>query len=107
MTQLDSERHNLERGLVLRALCEDYAREMTGVASLARSLAPVSAESLNLYLTYLSQQGYVAIWRAREMPSFRDDRAWLDPSAIVFAKLMPKGLQLLDGDLDSDPKVAF
>jgi hypothetical protein len=106
MTQLDSERHNLERGLVLRALYDDYGAEMTGVAALARAVR-LDANGLNMHLTYLSQQGYVAIWRAREMPSFREDRKWLDPSCIVFAKLMPKGLQLIDGDVESDLKVAF
>ena len=114
MHELMAARHSNERGMILRTLMEDYASLMTSVKALGRALdsmgISVSPESLDVHLMYLSQQGYLQIWRAGDMPQFRSDRTalrWVAPSAIMFARLTAKGMQLIDGDIPSDPKVAF
>lgn len=114
MTELEAARRAAERGAVLRTLAQDYSSEMTAVRSLGFALdavgVPLSPESLDYHLAYLSDQGYVRIWRARDMPGYRSDRPsplWVRPDSIVFGKLTPRGLQLLDGDIAEDPKVKF
>lgn len=114
MTEVEAARHAEERGLILRTLHEDYTSKMTSVNSLGRALdsmaTSLSPETLDFHLVYLSQQMYIQIWRAEDMPNFRTDRKgprWIAPQAIVFAKLLPRGVQLIDGDIPSDPKVAF
>jgi len=98
--------------MILRTLMQDYASEMTSVRSLGLAMDamayPLSPEALEFHLVYLSQQGYVQIWRAREMPGYRMDRpARVSPSAVLFAKLLAKGVQLVDGKVAADPQVAF
>ncbi|MDE2097841.1 MAG: hypothetical protein KGL39_11380 [Patescibacteria group bacterium] len=114
MTEVEAARHATERGLILRTLMEDYASEMTSIRSLGLAMDTMgyalSPQALEFHLVYLSQQDYVRIWRAREMPGFRTDRPgrqWVDPSTIVFAKLLPRGVQLIDGKIPADPQVAF
>jgi hypothetical protein len=114
MTEVEAARHASERGLILRTLKEDYITPMTSVNALGRALdsmgVSLAPSSLDFHLVYLAQQQYVQIWRASDMPGHRTDRAALrycDPNAIVFAKLLPRGLQLVDGDIGADSKVAF
>jgi hypothetical protein len=114
MLEIEQARHAEQRGVILRTLKEDYGALMTSVPSLYRVLdsigMPIATDSLEFHLVYLAQQGYVQIWRASEMPNFRTDRIpvpWVAGKTIVFAKLTGKGLQLVDGDIPGDPKVAF
>jgi len=101
-----------ERGNVLRTLKESYVQEMTSVGSLIRVLdaqgTSLSQEDLEFHLRYLVDQGYLQIWRARDMAGFRADRpSRVKPSTMMFARLLPKGLQLIDGLIAEDPSVAF
>ncbi len=112
--EIESVRHAHERGDILRVLKEDYQQEMTGVRTLIRSLdlmnVPLSYDGLVFHLQYLETSGYVQLWRNRDLPSFRRDRTQAGsakPSSIMFSKLLPKGLQLLDGLIPEDPSVAF
>jgi hypothetical protein len=112
MADIEKARWARERGDILRTLKEDYVREMTSVASLVRVLdaqgTSLAQEEMEFHLIYLSAQAYVQIWRARDMPQFRRDRpARASGDTIMFAKLLPKGLQLLDGLIAEDPLVAF
>lgn len=109
---MDKARHAWNRGMILRCLSADFDREMTGVAVLQRTLdtlgVSLSEEDLAFHLAYLGDQGYVRIWRVREVTGFRRDRVSGEkPDAIRFVKLLPRGLQLLDGHLAEDPMVAF
>jgi len=112
MADIEKARWAQERGSILRTLKEDYVREMTSIRSLIRVLdaqgVPLSHDELSFHLRYLADQGYVRILRARDLPGFRRDRP-MDVSAetIMFAKLEPRGLQLLDGLIAEDPSVAF
>ncbi len=107
-------RHTAERGDILRTLKEDYQAEMTTLRTLLSALdlqgTPLSQEDLEFHLTYLAAQGYVQVWRARDMPNHRADRrgrGWEKPSTMLFAKLLPRGLQLLDGAIPEDPQIRF
>lgn len=112
MAEIEEARNAQARGEILRTLFEDYANEMTSVASLTRALdfmgQPLGAEDMNAHLEYLLHQDYVKLWRGRDMPQFRRDRrSDVAPDAKMFAKLSPKGLQLLKGKIPDDPMVAF
>jgi len=114
MTEIEQARHVRERGDILRTLKEDYLADMTSVESLARALdaqgISLSPEGLVFHLIYLEQQGYVRIWRMRDLPQYRTDRRGrriAKPDAVMFTKLQPKGLQLIDGQIPVDPLVAF
>ena len=114
MADLEKQRHAAERGDLLRTLKEDYTAEMTSTRSLLRALdaqgIALSQEGLGFHLTYLEEQGYIKAWRAREMPGARKDRrmkGWTKPETVMFAKLLPKGLQLIDGLIEEDPLVTF
>lgn len=112
VADLRDARRARERGDILRTLKEEYARSMTSVANLLAALdgqgIALFQEELDFHLSYLAEQAYVQIWRTRDLPGFRSDRpgAW-KPDAIRFAKLLPKGLQLLDGKCAEDPLVRF
>jgi hypothetical protein len=113
-SQMEKARHDQERGTILQMLFQDYTSQMTMVRTLARMLDSVnisiSTESLNVHLVYLADQGYIRIWRARDMPGFRHDRPlslFSSADAIVACKLIGRGVQLIDGVIDPDPKVAF
>lgn len=112
-SELEKARHASERGDILRTLKEDYSREMTNLGSLLRALdaqgVALGLESLCFHLQYLADSGYVQIWRTRDLPGFRTDRAHVagHPDAIRFAKLLPRGLQLLDGLVPEDVSIAF
>lgn len=112
MQEVEKQRHALERGDILRTLKEDYQSSMTPVRTLRGALdaqgVSLSHDDLAFHLSYLSDGGYVRLWRARDLPGFRSDRErFLKPDAVMFAKLLPKGLQLLDGLIAEDPSVKF
>ncbi len=116
MTQaaVEQVRHAHERGDILRTLKEDYRAEMTATWSLVGALdaqgVSLSMEDLTFHLEYLAEQEYVRIWRQRDLPGARRDRraaGWRAPATIIFAKLLPKGLQLMDGKIAEDPLVSF
>ena len=112
MADIERARWAQERGSILRTLKEDYVREMTSTGSLIRVLdaqgVPLSHDELSFHLRYLADQSYVKIWRARDLPRFRRDRPMgISAETIMFAKLEPRGLQLLDGLIPEDPSVAF
>jgi hypothetical protein len=112
MADVEQQRHAVERGQVLRVLHEDYCNEMTSVRTLQGTLDALgvflSQDGLEFHLTYLEAQGYLRIWRAKDTPGWRSDRAGrVKPNQMMFAKLLPKGLQLLDGLTPEDPMVRF
>lgn len=112
LVAMEEARHARERGAILEALKQGYEEEMVSVGSLAATLnmvgQPMTRVSLQFSLTLLSDSGYVRIWRARDTPAWRPDRINdVRPDAIVFAKLLPKGLMLVDGRIAADPMVAF
>ena len=102
-----------ERGYILKALREDYVREHTPVPLLLRSLPAITItlERMQFHLTYLEQQGYIRIWRERDLPTHRTDRISQDddtmPDTIRLAKLLAKGLQLIEGGIQPDPLIEF
>lgn len=114
MTELEKQRHATERGDILRTLKEDYTEDMTSLRSLLRALdaqgVSLSHEGLGFHLTYLEGQGYVQVWRVRDLPSYRTDRripGFAKPGTMMFVRLLPKGLHLVDGLIGEDPSVAF
>ena len=112
MEQLQNDRHAEERGIILRVLAEDYIRPMTSMGSLQRTLDALGhslgMETLSWHLHYLSDQGYIRVWRTKDMPNFRTDRAYSGSAEeLRFARLLPLGAQLNDGVAPVDPKVRF
>lgn len=109
---LEQARHARERGTILRTLKEDYTREMTSTHTLLRVIDaqgfPLSHEDLSFHLRLMAEQGYVSIWRTRDLPGYRRDRPLqIAPDTIMFTKLSARGLQLMDGLIPEDPSVAF
>jgi hypothetical protein len=114
MTDVDLARHAAARGSIIRTLAEDYTSAMTSVRNLLGALdlqgISLSQSDIEFHLSYLADSGYVGIWRAKDTPGFRVDRRvrdWIKPDTILFAKLLPKGLQLLDGRIAEDPLIKF
>lgn len=110
---MENLRHAQARGKILQILFEDYAREMTSTRNLIGALdlvgLSISEDSFAVHMTYLEQQGYIRVWRTQDMHGFRRDRLFgsARPDDMRFAKLLPKGLQLVDGECAEDPKVKF
>ena len=112
LTEVEMARHADERGRILLALHQEYGREMTSVRSLRGALDllgySLSQESLEFSLVYLAESGYLKIWRLRDTPAWRPDRDGdASPERIVFAKLLPKGVRLIDGREPADAGVRF
>jgi len=112
MADLEDLRHRSERGQILKALKEDYARAMTSMANLLGVLDAIAIhldfEGLTFHLKYLAEQGYVQAWHAKDLPGYRRDRrSQGKPDDIRFVRLSAKGLQLLDGRIAEDPMVDF
>lgn len=112
INEMEAARHAQERGAILGALQQNYGAEMTSVRTLGRALDALGHAmrpiGLQFALTYLTDCGYIRIWRARDLPGYRSDRANDERGdEIVFAKLMPKGLRLIDGLVEADPGVSF
>lgn len=101
-----------ERGALLRVLAQDYARVRTPFSSLAGALDllgfPMTVETLQWALIYLSDRGYIRVWRASDERTYRSDRVGTQiADMVVFAKLLPEGKLLLDGRRAEDPGVRF
>ncbi len=101
MAELEYQRHAEQRGELLRLLKENYTFGLTTVRSLIGGMDmlghSMTAESLRFQLQYLADQGYVQLKRNCDMPGWRADRVSLGRAdEIRFAKLLPKGLMLLD-----------
>lgn len=112
MAEIEKQRHASQRGDIIRVLCEDYRSTMTAVGNLSGTLdslgTSISMESLCFHLTYLADSEFIKIWRTRDMPGWRTDRSNRGSADdIRFAKLLPRGLQLLDGICAADPGVKF
>jgi len=112
ISQTEAVRHAEERGKILAVLREAYDQEMVTVTALLGTLdlglCPVSPEGMQFHLRYLADSQYIRILRVRDLPSYRADRAGSQrPDQIVFAKLLPRGLHLLDGLIPADPSVRF
>lgn len=112
MSEIEIQRYARQRGDIIRVLYEDYVSNMTPVHAIIGALdamgTSLAAETLDFHLVYLSDSGYVKIWRTRDMPGWRSDRRGAgSPDEIRFAKLLPLGLQLLDGIVAANPGVKF
>jgi hypothetical protein len=112
ITEMDRARHAIERGHILLALQQDYREVMTSVRSLVGAIDligyPMTVKELEFHLVRLADGGYIRIWRAGDVPGYRRDRSMEErASRIVFARLLPPGLQLIDGDIAADPGVRF
>jgi hypothetical protein len=111
IAEMREARHAEERGAILTTLKAAYGSEMTSTRTLWRVLngarVPVSEEGLQFSLTYLADQGYIKVWRVRDTPGWRPDRPGPRADVIVFARLLPRGLLLVDGQAEADPKVSF
>jgi hypothetical protein len=110
--QMERVRHARERGQILKALQEEYSGRLTRVGDLAGALSllgfPMTSESLQFSLQYLTDEGYVHIVRVRDTAAWRPDRnPGADGEAIVFARLLPKGVRLIDGDEGPNVGVSF
>jgi len=109
---MEAARHNEERGAILYALRQEVGAEMTSVRTLAMALnlagMPMTHSGLQFSLGLLADAGYVKIWRARDVGAWRKDRLNdVRPEAILFARLLPQGLALIDGKSEPDPNVSF
>jgi hypothetical protein len=109
---MEQARHAEERGAILQALKQDYGAKMTSVRALSRALDLVGhgmrPAGMQFALTYLADSQYIQIWRFEDTPGFRADRDSEERrDQIVFARLMPRGLQLIDGQIAADPSVSF
>jgi hypothetical protein len=109
---MERARHASERGMVLRALYSDFGSRMTGISTLYKALDllgySMDIQGLEFHLALLSDLEYVKITRAEDLPGWRSDRPNSGRArAIVFARLMPRGLNLIDGNIPSDPNVSF
>jgi hypothetical protein len=112
VSTMEQQRHAIERGRILQSLSQEYGRMPVMVATLLGALDalgyPMTPESMQFSLTYLADQGYVVVVRAGDTPGYRRDRAnAVLPEAIVTARLLPRGLQLIDGAIAADPGVRF
>jgi len=110
--EIERARHAEERGAILLALHQEYSRSMTSVKSLSRALDllgyPITREGLRFHLSLLADLEYTKIWRARDTAMWRADREHeMRADEIVFVRLLPKGLQLIDGAIAADPAVSF
>jgi hypothetical protein len=110
--EMDEARHSQERGSILLALKAGYGRERVTLGELASTLnmvgSPMTAESLQFSLSLLADCEYIKIWRAKAVGKWRKDRVNdVDPDAILAARLLPRGLQLIDGQIEADPQVTF
>jgi hypothetical protein len=110
--QMDNARRAEQCGYILKALKGDYGQVMTSVRSLSGALdllgAAISVEEMQFRLSLLADSGYIRIWRAEETPAWRPDRMHdVSPHVIVFARLTPRGLHLIDGQIAPDPSVVF
>lgn len=112
MSEVERQRYARQRGDIIRVLYEDYTANMTSVDSVIGTLdamgTALAPETLDFHLVYLADSGYIRLWRTRDMPGWRSDRINRgNPEEIRFAKLLPLGLQLLDGITDANPGVKF
>lgn len=113
MGTMDQLRHAEERGKLLKALQEEYSGRMTRVATLRAALDllgfPMSDVGIQFHLQYLADEGYISVQRAHEAAAYRRDRghAGGDPNVIVWARLMPRGVRLIDGIEAENPGVRF
>jgi len=103
-------RAGVERGQILTALKQDYGREMTSVRSLWKALDllghPISASGLQYSLNLLTDEGYIRVWRASEFQ--RQDRVPDERGdVIIFYRVTPKGLRLIEGQEPANPSVIF
>jgi hypothetical protein len=109
---VERQRHAEERGRILQALKEEYGRGAVTVSTLLGALDalgyPMLPESLQFSLTYLCDQGYIGVTRACELPGWRRDRPnGVLPDSIVTARILPLGIQLIDGMAPEDAGVRF
>lgn len=109
---MEDSRHAEQRGAILQALRQDYVNKMTSVKALAGSLDllgySMTGEGLQFSLSLLADSGYIAIWRAEDLPGYRSDRINdVRRDVILFARLTPKGLLLIDAKIPADPNVRF
>ena len=98
------------RGQILTALKQDYGREMTSVRSLWKALDllghPISGSGLQFSLNLLADEGYIRVWRASEFQ--RQDRVPDERGdVIIFCRVTPRGLRLIDGEEPANPSVIF
>jgi len=110
--EMEEARHAEERGAILLALKQGYDQEMVSVGSLSKALnmvgSPMTVEGLQFSLSLLADSEYIKIWRAKAMGKWRADRVnEMRPDTIMFARLAPKGLLLIDGQIEADPLVTF
>jgi len=103
-------RAGVERGQILTALKQDYGREMTSVRSLWKALDllghPISASGLQYSLNLLNDEGYIRVWRASEFQ--RQDRVPDERGdVVIFCRVTPKGLRLIEGHEPANPSVVF
>ena len=94
MTQIETERRNRIRGLIIKILAPDYPNPLDS-AIIRRALAdfgyPVDEDSLKSYLAYLQERGLVRI----------EERKF----GIHLNFITADGLNLLDGLTEPDPGV--
>jgi hypothetical protein len=112
ISEMTQARHAEERGAILHALQQDYTHRMTSLRVLGHALfltgCAITPDGLRYHLSLLEASGYLRLWRQEDMPGFRTDREMgIDGAEIAFAKLLPKGMQLIDGQIAADPSVSF
>ncbi len=109
VNSLQLTRHAEERGRILQLLADT---EMSSVSSLQPGLElsgyVISSESLFSHCRYLQQSGYIRVLCSRDLPGWRSDRrSEGNPDEPRFVALLPKGLQLISGQIEADPMVRF
>lgn len=105
-------RHAAERGAILQVLQTEYGRSAVSTHTLLAALDalnhPMTLDSLQFSLTYLSDSNYIAVTRAKDAPGYRSDRPGsVTPYTIITARVLPLGIQLIDGQAPVDVGVRF
>ena len=108
-------RTTFQRGNILTALRAEFTREKTPAAVLFHTVASLVAgltrNEFDDHLTYLEGKEYIRLWHQRDMEEERDDRQPSDRDVrsddIRFARLLPKGVDLLEGSIPADPGIDF
>ncbi len=99
------ERRRTERGILLRLLVANDAEWMAFRALwrlMDRSGFPLSLNALEFHLRYMQGRGYVEVSRVRDMEAqeLLEGDGSLSPDQILFVKLAPDGLSILNRSVE-------
>lgn len=100
MNELKAAENRQTRGEILNVLRMNYPGMLSEkqVISWLEQLGYVTYENIKEYLEYLQDKGYISI-EVRRIKSFRQENTTI--------KLTPKGVDLMEGNIEEDPGIEF